>query len=163
MTFCLPITSKGESYIRPIRLILIERLEGTSLYDLWIQSSTRIHDGPDAFHLPEEYRLEVLAQAMDAWVRELHYGVNQGDFAARNVMVVSNDTTTATFPISTSRADISRVVLIDYNAAVVDSYTLQGTSAERSLTLPVNPMQWFWKQTITGEFYGWVPSDWEKS
>lgn len=160
-TFRLPITSKGQSQMRPVRLVLIERLQGANLQDLQIQNSTGLQDGPDAFHLTEDYRLEVLARAMDAWVRALHCGVNQGDFAARNVMVAPAKAASTAVPVY--GASISRVVLIDYNTAVVDSCTLQGRSTERDLARPVNPMQWFWRQAISGDFSGWVPAEWEGS
>lgn len=61
-----------------------------------------------------------------------------------------------------------RVVLTDYHVAIVRRYTLdervgRGAGAGASLALPVNPMQWFWKQALGGDFIGWVPDDWEGS
>lgn len=61
----------------------------------------------------------------------------------------------------TSHTGIPRVVLVDYNTAIVYSLTLDGRSTEERLALPVNPMQWFWKQAIGGDFVGWVPPKWE--
>ncbi|KAH8742735.1 hypothetical protein F5883DRAFT_595330 [Diaporthe sp. PMI_573] len=155
-TFNLPILSGGQ--IRPVRLVLIEHLQGSNLKGLQIQNIAHIRASRDAFHLPEEYRLEVLAHAMDAYVRILHCGVDQNDFADRNVLICSKDTGITT---DTTNSGIPRVVLVDYNTAIVSSCTLDGRRAEESSALPVNPMQWFWKQAIGGDFLGWVPPEWE--
>lgn len=157
-TFSLPILSKGVQHIRPVRLVLIEHLQGSNLRGLHIQNSAQIHDGPDSFHLPEEYRLEVLAHAMDAYVRVLHCGIEQNDFASRNIIISSKDTSTDTDTTGTS---IPRVALTDFNTAIVYSGTRYGRSIEESLALPVNPMQCFWKQDVAGDFPGWVPREWE--
>ncbi|CAN8099935.1 unnamed protein product [Discula destructiva] len=148
-TFSLPISSNGTQQMRPIRLVLIEYLQGSNLLGLQIQSSAQIHDGPDSFHLPERYRLGVLAHAMDAYVRVLHCGVEQNDFASRNIMISSKDISTDTDITGTS---IPRVALTDFNTAIVYSHTCCGRSIEESLTLPVNPMQCFWKQDVAGNF-----------
>lgn len=159
-TFGLPILSKGVQQMRPVRLVLIEHLQGSNLRGLHIQNSARIHDGPDSFHLSEEYRLEVLAHAMDAYVRVLHCGVDQNDFASRNIILCSNDTSTDTKSTGTS---FPRVALTDFNTAIVYSRTRQGRSIEESRALPVNPMQCFWKQALAGDFPGWAPREWEAS
>jgi hypothetical protein len=157
-TFNLPISSGGVQQMRPVCLVLIEHLQGSNLKGLQIQNSAHIRASRDAFHLPEEYRLEVLAHAMDAYVRILHCGVDQNDFADRNVLICPKDTSITT---DTTNSGIPRVVLVDYNTAIVSSCTLDGRRAEESLALPVNPMQWFWKQAIGGDFLGWVPPEWE--
>ena len=144
--------------MRPVRLVLIENLHGSTLRGLQIQNSAHIRAGRDAFHPPEEYHLEVLAHAMDAYVRALHCGVDQNDFADRNVFVCSRDTSTTT---DTTNTAIPRVVLIDYNTAIASSCTLGGRLAEESSALPVNPMQWFWNQGIGSDFRGWVPPEWD--
>lgn len=157
-TFNLPILSRDVQQMRPVRLVLIEHLQGSNLRGLRIRNSNPFWDIRDAFHLPEEYRLEVLARAMDAYMRALHCGVEQNDFADRNVVLCSKDTSITTDMTGT---DIPRVVLVDYNVAIVYSCTLDGRSAEESSALPVNPMQWFWKYAIGGDFVGWVPPEWE--
>lgn len=157
-TFDLPISSGGVQQMRPVRLVLIEHLHGSNLKGLQIQNGVHIRTSRDAFHLPEEYRLEVLAQAMDAYVRALHCGVDQNDFADRNILICSKNTSIATDTVNTA---IPRVVLIDYNTAIVSSWTLDGRRAEESSALPVNPMKWFWEQAIGGDFRGWVPPEWD--
>jgi hypothetical protein len=73
-TIVLPIASRGKTQTRPVWLILIEYLSGTSIYGGLIRKSTE--DGvKDAFHYPEEYRLEALAPAMDGYARQLHSGI----------------------------------------------------------------------------------------
>lgn len=160
-TFSLPILSSGVQQMRPVRLVLIEYLQGSNLRGLHIQNSAQIQDGPDSFHLPEEYRLEVLAQAMDAYVRVLHCGVEQNDFASRNIVITSEDT--ASTETGSTGTSVPRVVLTDFNMAIVYNITRYGPSIEESLALPVNPMQYFWKQAVAGEFSGWVPREWELS
>lgn len=159
-TFNLPISSGGVQQMRPVCLVLIEHLQGSNLKGLRTQNSAHIRVGRDAFHLPEEYRLEVLAHAMDAYVRVLHCGVDQNDFADRNVLICSKD---ASITTDTTDTCIPRVVLVDYNTAIVSNCKIDGTRAEESSALPVNPMQWFWKQSLTGDFLGWVPPEWDGS
>lgn len=159
-TFSLPFLSNGVQHMRPVRLVLIEYLQGSNLRGFEIQNSNQPHDGPDSFHLPEEYRLEVLARAMDAYVRVLHCGIEQNDFASRNIMISSEKSDAHTYKTG---ASIPRVVLTDFNTAIVHSRTRYGPSIEESLTLPVNPMQCFWTQAVAGEFPGWAPREWEAS
>jgi hypothetical protein len=47
--------------------------------------------GIDAFHYPEEYRLEVLARVVDGFVRQLGTGLCQGDLEGRNATFVTNN------------------------------------------------------------------------
>jgi len=88
---------------------------------------------------------------MDAYMYVLYCGIKQNDFAARNVILCAYGTS------------IPRVALIDYNTAIVYRYTVDGKSMEESLALPVNPLQWFWKQAVGGDFPGWVSPEWEGS
>ncbi|KAK7700971.1 hypothetical protein SLS64_010565 [Diaporthe eres] len=121
-TFNLPITSGGVEQMRPVRLVLIEHLQGSNLKGLRIRNRAELRGDRNAFHFPEEYRLEVLARAMDAYVRALHCGVEQNDFADRNVILCSKDTSITTDMTGT---DVPRVVLVDYNVAIVYSFTKQ--------------------------------------
>ncbi|KAG6358338.1 hypothetical protein INS49_014222 [Diaporthe citri] len=130
----------------------------SNIRGLRIRTSDPFWDSRDTFHLPEKYRLEVLARAMDAYVRALHCGVEQNDFADRNVMISSKDTSITTDITGTG---IPCVVVVDYNTAISYSCTLGGRSTEESSALPVSPVQWFWKQAVGGDFLGWVPPEWE--
>lgn len=89
-TFTLPIVFKGVRTERPVRLILIERLDGVSIQASRVQNTDSPGAPKDAFHYPEEYRLEVLARAMDGYVRQMKAGVRQSDFAGRNIVLVPN-------------------------------------------------------------------------
>ena len=160
-TLDLPITSRGKTQTRPVRLIFIEHLEGTSIRGSLIQNGPR-GAGKDAFHYPEEYRLEILALAMDDYVRQLHSGIDQLDFAGRNAMLTSrvasaepacqSDTVVAGLPLP-------RVVLIDYNVAIVYSLTRRGRSPHMDWPRPCNPMLYFWDEPMN-DFGGWVPHKW---
>ncbi|ROV88541.1 hypothetical protein VMCG_10367 [Cytospora schulzeri] len=56
-TFSLPIASGGGSRSRPIHLVLIEHLNGTTIRNTFIHNNPSLRAGKDAFHYPEEYRL----------------------------------------------------------------------------------------------------------
>lgn len=152
-TFRLPIKSNGETRNRSVRLILIEQLSGNTIRDTRIQSNPDVRRIPDSFHYPEEYRLEVLAQAMDGFVRQLRFGVNQSGFSGRNVVLAPNPNSTAI----SGGLPLPRVVIIDYNTAVVDV-----VSAEQGQSrLPESPIQRFWNSWFWDDFGGWVPEGWQ--
>ncbi|KUI61455.1 hypothetical protein VP1G_11249 [Cytospora mali] len=71
----------------------MELLNTTSIHATHAQNSSSSDRsmGTDSFRYPEEYRLEVLARAIDGYVRQLNTGLIQGDFAEQNVMLVAND------------------------------------------------------------------------
>lgn len=149
-TFTLPIIFKGLSTFRPVRLILMERLEGVTIRESRIQNAYSRAAGTDAFHYPEEYRLEVLARAMDAHVRQMKGGVDQGDFAGRNIVLV---------PMQSERICglfLPRIVLVDYNNANV-----RVLSSEQLDRLPPNPTEIFSGQYLWEDVAGWVPDSWE--
>lgn len=158
-TLELPITRRGVWQLRPVRLLLIEHLEGMDLKALRIQNSMH-EDGPDAYHLPEEYRLEVLAQALEGYVRMLHWGVDQRDLAPRNVMLVTDATRTVE---ASTGMNVPRVVIIDYNVAIVHSRTIKGKHPHENLARPINPMEYFWLSLSGDDFEGWVPREWRDS
>lgn len=161
-TLRLPITSRGVWQLRPVRLLLIERLDGVDLKSLRIQNNP-MHDSPDAFHLPEDYRLEVMAQVLDSYVRMLHWGVEHNDLAPRNVILVTaSDATRAARPLMTTTTGMTvpRAVLVDFNVAIVHGRTIKGKHPHEDLARPVNPMEWFWISALDDEFQGWVPREW---
>lgn len=163
-TFKLPITSKGVSQLRPVRLVLIEHLEGSDLPSLRVQNSYSSCYDPDAFHLPEDYRLGVLAKAMDIHVRMIHRGLYHGDLAGCNIILTPSPINTPlTIDVNSGATAIPRVVLVDYNIATVYSYTIAGTRPWQALARPMNPMQCFWTWSAADDFEGWVPREWHNS
>lgn len=161
-TFQLPITSQGVVYQRPVRVLLIEHLEGLDLQSSRIQNDYLAHNSLDAFHLPEDYRLEVLARVLDSYACFMHWGVNHGDLAGRNVMLVT-DTSAKLSTGNNSIISIPRVVLVDFNMSTVYSYTLMGKHSFENLARPVSPMELFWKWSLAVDFEGWVPQEWADS
>ncbi|KAI7784983.1 hypothetical protein LA080_008382 [Diaporthe eres] len=153
-TFTLPIVLKGSSTTRPIRLILIERLHGTSIEASRIQNNYKRGGGKDAFHYPEEYRLEVLARALDGYVRQAEAGVVQRDFAGRNVMLVPDENPTDQSG-RISGLVMPRIVLIDYNNAGI-----KHLSPDTKDTRPENPAWAFWSRYLWSDMAGWVPNTW---
>lgn len=158
-TFDLPIVSRGEAQTRPVRLILIEHLDGPTIRGSLIQNGPR-GAGKDAFHYPLKYRLEVLALAMDGYVRQLHSGLNQMDFAGRNlVLIPARDQGGETVAAGLV---LPRIVLIDYNIAVVYRLARTEWSSLMDCPRPCNPMLCFWDESVD-DFGGWVPHEWHEN
>lgn len=150
----LPITIRGRPQTRRFNLILMESLDGNSILSTRTQNNPDRPRALDSFHYPEEFRLEVLARAMDGYVRLLRAGIAQGDFAARNLILARDPTTTA----KTVHGHIlPRVVLVDYNLAHIFSHPARDDLE----SLPANPASVFWEYDISDEFPGWVPHEWE--
>lgn len=140
----------GSQATRPVRLVLYEQVHGTSLYNLHRRYSKGNEKHFDAFHLPEKYRLEVYALLLDGQVRLLHKGLNQNDFAPRNVIVspapAAND----------PKPEVKRVTLIDYANSIVYPLSSRKQHSHQKLPLPMNPMQFF-RGGAGMQFDGWVP------
>lgn len=150
-TMALPITLHGKPQTRDVQLILIELLNGTSI------ESMRIHNNPggtDAFHYPEEYRLEVLARALEGVARQLEYGLHQGDFAGRNIVLVTASTTTTDVRATDVVCGLAmpRVVLVDYNNAWITSCSTQSSPVDPGI---IGQSLYLW-----ADFGGWVPNEW---
>lgn len=160
-TFNLPLTSRGVPRTRPVRMILIERLDGMSMRNMRVPNNPDLEETDDAFHYPEDYRLEALAIATDQYARTLHLGLDQRDFAGRNVMLVARTKPSAEDPII-SGLPLPRIVLVDYNTSVVYSLTDQGDHPYCRTPLPINPMQLWWGMPMN-EFVGWVPHQWHST
>lgn len=152
-TFTLPITVDNKSYDRPVRLILMEELKGSTIRDTRVRNNSNARAG-DSFHYPEEYRLEIIARAMDTFVRQLQFGVDQSDFVGRNVVLVQGNSNTSSLMETSGGLPLPRVILIDYNNAFIN----QGTP---HLSLPENPISIFWNVYLWEDFGGWVPNEWE--
>lgn len=152
-SFSLPITVDNKPCNRPVRLILMEELNGRTIRDTRIRNDPNIRTG-DSFHYPEEYRLEILARAMDAFVRQLQFGVDQSDFTGRNVLLVQDNSNGSQEMETSGGLPLPRVVLIDYNNATIN----QGTPHR---SLPENPISIFWNVYLWEDFGGWAPNEWQ--
>lgn len=163
-TFDLPVRHQKIHRTRPVRMILMERLDGMcTLRGMRVRNSPNPEDADDAFHYPEKFRLEVLAVAMDGYVRILHSGLDQRDFASRNIMLGISAKPSAEAPTIISGLALTRVVLVDYNTSVVYGLlTTQNDYSQRHRTLPINPMQFWWGMPMN-EFVGWVPHEWHST
>lgn len=160
-TFDLPIKVSGVSQTRSVRMILIERLDGMSMRTMRVRNNPGPGQADDAFHYPEEFRLEALAVAMDGYVRMLHSGLDQRDFASRNLMLGISAEPSAGVP-TISGLPLPRIVLVDYNTSVVYGLTAQGHHPQHHTPLPINPMQLWWRMPMN-EFVGWVPHEWHST
>lgn len=158
-TFNLPITLKarGLSVQRPIRLILIERLCGTSIQGSRAQNNPVQGALTDSHHFPEEYRLEVLARAMDGYVKQRHAGIDQNDFSGRNIVLVTNYGESEVQPEKVCGLILPRVVLVDYNNA---SPRNDSSDSQQADLRPMNPALKFWRKYLFEDVAGWVPGRW---
>jgi hypothetical protein len=68
-TFYLLICHNGEVATRPVRLVLMEKLPGASIWILCHSSKSTPNTEPNAHHMEEEWHLEVLARLLEGEVR----------------------------------------------------------------------------------------------
>jgi serine/threonine protein kinase len=127
--------------MRPVRLILIEYLRGSSLLDL----------KPTLYS--EQNRLNIVAQAMEAWVTIHHEGVSQGDFSPRNVLLCE--------PLDGD----SRVAIVDFSLSVVGRLA-SGKCHKDRFKLPLSPLARFIGDSNDFIAAGWLPESfswmWER-
>lgn len=155
-TFSLPTTIKGRRGTRNVRLILTERLYGTTLIDTRQPTIRDECQSMDSFDLPEEYRLEVLAQAMEGYLWLLRSGVQHIDFSMRNIMLVTPSSDDCSTPAVMVRGiEMPSVVLIDFKAASIIDASLHAAG-----NLPGNATSVFWNRPLWHYFDGWVPREW---
>lgn len=110
-------------------------MDGTTIRNTLAKNDSHWDAGKDSFHYPEDYRLEILAQAMDGFVRQHHSGVHQQDFASRKLMLVANTKPTAEVLIK-GGLPLRRIVLVDYSKAMVYRLTKAGRDPVEDLPLP---------------------------
>lgn len=165
--FDLPIRHRGVLKSRPVRMVLIEQLDGRStMRSMRVRNNPDPREADDAFHYPEDFQLEVLAVAMDGYVRMLHSGLDQNDFAGRNIMLGFPDVGRAKPSVEVpfiSGLPLPRVLLVSYNSSVVYGLTTAqhpGSYPQyRNTPLPINPMELWWEMPFN-DFVGWVPHEW---
>ncbi|KXJ91915.1 hypothetical protein Micbo1qcDRAFT_161960, partial [Microdochium bolleyi] len=146
------------SVLRPVRMILIEYLDGCTLHSLMYDKKGHyIPAVRNTYH--ESYRLHTWAKLLEAQALFDDARVRNEDDAARNVMLVPRPT--AREPLSAQPTP--RVVLIDFNLAVAcdrvkheHSPPLPPPESE----LPDNPLQDWWDREAY-DFEGWVPEWYE--
>jgi hypothetical protein len=112
--FTLPVTGPPAEIAdeRSVRLVLMEYVDGKSVQDHYAMNSDGLNATPDAFHLPEEYRLDIIAKTLEANISLLRAGVERRR-ALKNVMVVSPT-------VHGQDPEPPRVVMVGYNNAHLD-------------------------------------------
>jgi hypothetical protein len=118
---------------RPVRLILMEFVDGICMQDL------------DANEFTEEERSNIMVKAIDAERAIAFHGVHHKDFAPRNVLCSGNDL----------RSTDLRVTIIDFNVSLVTRLAYPRIPSN-STRLPASPIK-RWQHYPLG-FEGWVPS-----
>ena len=81
---------------RPVRLVLMEYIDGQTIQELYSRNSTypALLNQLDASHIPEEYRLDVVAQILEAQVAMLQAGIEPGPLSInpKTVLIRSHPT-----------------------------------------------------------------------
>ncbi|KAL2015327.1 hypothetical protein VTK56DRAFT_5789 [Thermocarpiscus australiensis] len=151
-TFTIPIRIREATEQRAVRLILIEHLCGPTIRDLCDTSRAATFD--------VAYRLEILARVLDGYVKQVHKGLDQRDLASRNVVLVFPQGV----PPTEQKNTRPRIVLVDYNTAVVSDLTRDKLRRfpTKDRMLPPNPMQVFWNNSLE-EFGRWLPTEWSRN
>lgn len=143
---------------RPVRMILIEHINGECMLDMILRAkgvaptnkpAELFEDIPIDYQLlpPETERLNIMARVIEAEVALFHAGIVQGDLASRNVLIERSS---------------NRVILIDFNCSVVLKYTnYDRYNKNDPNALPISPIERFWGSAgLVDEFVGWVPESW---
>jgi hypothetical protein len=130
-------TSSGPTVTRPVRLILVELINGICMQ----------HLNPN--QLIQDQRSNIMVKAIEARLEISFHGVRQRDFAPRNVIVQGD-----------LMGDDFRVVIIDFNLSVVQR--LAGEPRMKDLySKPISPIKWHWGYMNDFVATGWVPSDYQ--
>lgn len=143
-TFQMPLhLADGRRITRDVRMILMERIKGRDMASVEKPLEAYPEDG---------VRLEAIAKAIEGILRVHLAGVDHGDFEQRNVMVCDGD----------GKDKISRVVIIDFNFAVVrrldeDAHWRRKDKAQEK---PKNPIDVWWKSPLHFMFGDWLPASW---
>ncbi|KAM0435887.1 hypothetical protein ACHAPT_002779 [Fusarium lateritium] len=136
-TFDMALPTEPET-ARSVRLILMEWIEGVSMWSLMEPEKKKRR-------IPPQQRLDMLAEAMEVEAKVNFYGVKHGDFAPRNIMLVGSDL----------EKRPPKVKLVDFNKSVV--YDEPNCRYTRSSThLPIHPQHRHWG-SCNPEFVNCVP------
>lgn len=134
-TFDVPL--RGSDIIRPVRMVLMEWIQGITMYSLVEEGQTT--------RIPPQQRLNILAGAMEVYSKLCFHGVIHRDFAPRNILLVGSNIET----------QMPRIVLFDLNRSA--AWSRPNSIAPRIITeLPDNPIT-FHFGTCDNEFRPWVP------
>jgi len=122
---------------RPVRLILMEFIDGVCMEDL------------DPNDFTEEERSNIMVKAIVAEDALAFHGVQHRDFAARNVICSGN-----------LRSNDLRVVIVDFNISVVTRLAYCRTPSDHH-RLPASPI-YRWRRIRPQFGEGWLPPTREK-
>ncbi|KAB5566754.1 hypothetical protein GE09DRAFT_1108113 [Coniochaeta sp. 2T2.1] len=127
-------------HTRPVRMILMEHLDGKTMLDMNVART------------PLEHRFSIISRAMEINSRLGHIGINHNDVSQRNIMVCGYDS---------PHQVPSRVCLFDFNMAVVSQLSVvEDEYASKGKSLPYSPVDVWWDMGVF-EFINWFPEDWE--
>jgi hypothetical protein len=171
-SWTLPLPTGVPGRPRWVRMVLVEYIHGECMLDMILHAkgATRSNPEPewpresrpiDYRLLPaDEERLDVLVRIVEAEITILWYGgVRHGDVAPRNVIISRSGPSNA--------VPVSRVTLIDFNAALVLHRCDRGRQAAAALGigkgLPISPIEEKWPGAsfaYGGKYSEWIPKSW---
>jgi len=119
---------------RPVRLILLEYVNGLSLHHLPSKGFTL------------DQQLEIMSLALEAEVEIFHQGVRHGDFAPRNVVHFTDE------------AGNHRVKIVDFGMAIVERLVGRVPHKDK-FRRPHTPAMYSVMSLREFQILGWLPSD----
>ncbi|OIW25328.1 hypothetical protein CONLIGDRAFT_691254 [Coniochaeta ligniaria NRRL 30616] len=137
-TFDLPISLPTGTVTRPVRMILMEHIHGTTMLDF------------NFYNMSETKRLDVIARVIETHCRLLHVGLAHKEASQRNVMIVD----------SMEEQDmVERVCLIDFHSSMVYGIYEEVDQGRQLPELPPSPVDFWWDSGIS-MFGNWF-ADWD--
>lgn len=137
-TFDIAVDTPSGIRKRPVRLVLIEFIEGLTMFQL----------KPD--QLSEEERSNIMVKVIEAEVAVAHHGVVQADFAPRNFLCSGN----------VLKSPNLRVVLFDFDRSTI--LRLGGLRRPDPEKLPISPIvrNWGGAHEFSVDWLPHPPGEW---
>lgn len=158
-TMYLPIRASlgpGEEvkeHIRPVRLILMEIIDGPNMKSVFLRNRSYDAMETNAFHLPEAYRLDIMARILDGQVRQFHSGIIIRELCRGDIVITPDPNLSNPPPRAT------RIVVLDYSMTTLFELSERGPMYLHDRPLPPNPWD-RWCECRLDEFFGWAPESW---
>ncbi|KAH6691507.1 hypothetical protein F5X68DRAFT_259544 [Plectosphaerella plurivora] len=172
---------------RPVRLIVMEKIDGISLADMCLPRGGAISEDVDRIYPVDVsgnetidpgigvddilnvekkggrmddwmQRMRVINDLADGLVRQSHMGITTNTVSPRHV-IVQGGLGYQLYPGPLERPG-PRVVLVDYSSSITTSWTERGTNGEEELPVPRSPRGNFKLVVQLREMCGWWPAEW---
>jgi hypothetical protein len=157
---------------RPVRLILLQYIKGTSLArQLTVKTigNNSVTIKPKSDFLEERVRTEIFGKIMDSVVRIEHLGINTSTIKPSMFIITGNKEEESKKSKkkknkgkekATSNDGTYDVVMVDFTQVDVTHYTLMDYNIHQKLPLPMHPVSWGTPRRHWFSFRGWIPEVW---